>query len=107
MSMRRANPRGFTLIEVLVALAIIAFGMTALFTTVNQAVRTSGYLREKTLGEWIALNQITEIRLKGQRPADETLNGTLEYGGQKWRWELKTIPTAVDGIVRLEARAAP
>jgi general secretion pathway protein I len=98
--------RGFTLVEVLVALAIVAFGLTALFTTTNQTARASGYLREKTLAEWIALNRITETRLAGQVPTDEKQTGKTEYAGQTWRWELETIQTPVPGIVRLEARVA-
>ena len=58
---QRSASRGFTLVEVLVALAIVAFGMSALFTTVNQAVRTTSYLREKTLAQNKAL-QSSEAR---------------------------------------------
>ena len=98
--------RGFTLVEVLVALAIVAFGLAALATTTHQTVEASSYLREKTLAQWIALNRITEARLEAQPPADEDMSGELEYAGQNWRWELKTIETPVEGIVRLEARVA-
>ncbi len=106
MTPYRRRLRGFTLIEVLVALTIVAFGLAALFTTVNQSVRTSTYLREKTLAEWIALNKITEARLALQPPADKSQSGTVEYAHQTWRWELKTFPSGVPGITRLEARSA-
>ena len=97
---------GFTLVEVLVALAIVAFGLGALLSTTTESVRASGYLREKTLAQWIALNRITAARLEGQPPADEDMSGDIDYAGQTWRWELKTLKTPVKGIVRLEARAA-
>lgn len=97
---------GFTLVEVLVALAIVAIGLAALATTTNQTAMTSGYLREKTLAQWIALNRITETRLSGTIPADEQDEGEIEYAGATWRWELEKIPTPVEGIVRLEARVA-
>jgi general secretion pathway protein I len=97
---------GFTLVEVLVALAIVAVGLAALATTANQTAMTSGYLREKTLAQWIALNRITETRLSGAPPADEQSEGEIEYAGTTWRWELEKIPTPVEGIVRLEARVA-
>lgn len=96
---------GFTLVEVMVALAIVAFGLTALLATTTETARASGYLREKTLAQWIALNRITEARLEGQAPADENMSGDIEYAGENWRWELKTLKTPVKGIVRLEARA--
>ena len=96
---------GFTLVEVLVALAIVAFGLTALLATTTETARASGYLRVKTLAQWIALNRITEARLEGEPPADENMSGDIEYAGETWRWELKTLKTPVKGIVRLEARA--
>ena len=97
--------RGFTLIEVLVALAIVAFGLAALFSVTNQTAHATRYLREKTFAQWIALNRITEARLAGQPPADDDMKGELTYAGADWRWELKTLKTPVKGIVRLEARA--
>jgi general secretion pathway protein I len=97
---------GFTLVEVLVALAIVAFGLGALLTTTTESARASSYLREKTFAQWIALNRITEARLTGQPPADKEMSGEIEYAGATWRWELKTLETPVPGIVRLEARAA-
>lgn len=103
----RSHQRAFTLVEVLVALAIVVVGLAALFTTVSQAVRNSTYLRERTLAQWIALNRITETRLSGLVPSDERQEGELEFANQRWRWELETIATPVRGIVRLEARAAP
>jgi general secretion pathway protein I len=98
--------RGFTLVEVMVALAIVAFGLTALFATTTQTVQASSYLREKTLAQWIALNRITEARLEGEPPEDEDMSGEIEYAGESWRWELRTIATPVKGIVRFEARVA-
>jgi len=106
LATHRKRQRAFTLVEVLVALAIVVVGMAALFTTVSQAVRNSAYLRERTLAQWIALNQITETRLSGLVPSDEHREGEIEFANQRWRWELETIATPVRGIFRLEARAA-
>jgi general secretion pathway protein I len=97
---------GFTLVEVLVALAIVAVGLAALATTASQTAMTSGYLREKTLAQWIALNRITETRLSGAPPAEDQSEGEIEYANATWRWELEKIPTPVEGIVRLEVRVA-
>lgn len=106
MSAYRRDASGFTLIEVLVALAIVVVGLAALATTANQSARTTTYLRDKTMAQWIALNRITEIRIGGTVPADDVSEGELEFGGREWRWELERIQTPVEGIFRLESRAA-
>lgn len=103
---RARRARGFTLIEVLVALVVAALGLAALALTMTQTVRTSSYLRERTLGNWIALNRITETRLSGKVPESEETTGDVDYAGQHWRWKLVTQKTAVTGIYRLDAFAA-
>ena len=57
--------RGFTLIEVLVALAIVAIGMAAVLGTLTSSANTVVYLRDKTFANWVALNQIAQLRLSG------------------------------------------
>jgi general secretion pathway protein I len=98
--------RGFTLVEVLVALAIVVVGLAALFDVTQQTVRTSSYLREKSFAQWIALNKLTETRVSGAIPTSSKSEGEIEYANQRWRWELEKVTTPVEGIVRLESRVA-
>jgi general secretion pathway protein J len=73
------KPRGFTLIEVLVALAIVVLGIAALLSSLTSAADTTIFLRDKTFAQWIALNRIAEVRLKGpQLPAKGKTNGEIE-----------------------------
>ena len=101
-----ARRGGFTLVEVLVALAIVTIGLAALFNVTSQTVRTTTILREKMFAEWIALNKLTEARVAGTLPAQSKSEGEIEYAGQNWRWELEKVTTPVEGIVRLESRVA-
>ena len=50
--------RGFTLIEVLVALAIVTIGMAAVLEALTSSARATLYLRRKSFAEWVAINQI-------------------------------------------------
>ena len=97
---RRA--RGFTLIEVLVALVVVAVAMTAAILAVSERTRDGTYLRDKTLAHWIAMNIITERRLRAQAPALGKTSDEVEYAGRKWRWTLLVDRTAVDTMRRLD-----
>ena len=56
--------QGFTLVEVLVAVAIMAFTVPALMTLMMQHADSAGALRDKTIAYWIAENKATELRIK-------------------------------------------
>jgi general secretion pathway protein I len=53
---------GFTLIEVVVAIAVVALGMMAVFRVVHDTVNNSIYLRDRTMATWIADNRLVEMR---------------------------------------------
>ncbi len=89
MKRRRAvkpRGRGFTLIEVLVALAIVAIGMAAVLGALTSSASTVVYMKDKTQAQWIALNHIAEKRLQnqaGQVPKQGNSDGDIDYAGQK------------------------
>jgi len=99
--------RGFTLIEVLVALAIVAIGMAAVLSTLTSSASTVIYMKDRTLAQWIALNHIAEQRLQGQVPALGNTEGDLDYAGSKWHWRQETVATAVQGMVRMDVHVRP
>lgn len=102
-----AHPRGFTLIEVLIALFVIALGMGALLTTLTSSADATAHLREKSLAEWIALNHISEVRLANRRPSTGTTTGTVDYAGRKWRWQQTVNDPGIAGILRIDVLVAP
>lgn len=96
--------RGFTLIEVLVALVIVAIGMAAVLTTLGSSASTVAYLREKTLAQWIALNQIAQARLSATQPAQGTSDGKLDYAGQHWHWRETVASGQLPGMLQVEVQ---
>jgi general secretion pathway protein I len=101
------NARGFTLIEVLVALVIVAVSMTGAILVVTQRARDGTYLRDKTLAHWIAMNLLTERRLQTAAPRLGKSSDGLEFGGRQWRWTIEVTETAVDSMRRLDVRVRP
>jgi general secretion pathway protein I len=99
--------RGFTLIEVLVALAIVAIGMAAVLGTLTSSASTIIYMKDRTLAQWVALNHIAEVRLTGQVPVVGNTEGDLDYAGSKWHWRQETVATAVQGMVRMDVHVRP
>lgn len=104
---RRVHARGFTLIEVLAALVIVALGMLGVIQAVTQTARNGTYLREKTLAHWVALNVITERRLQPAPPQVSETSDEVEFAGQRWRWTLNVSQTEVDSLRRMDVSVGP
>lgn len=101
----RATARGFTLVEVLVALMVVAMGMAALMVAVSGAARTSGYLRDKTLAEWIAMNRLTEVRLNAyDKFAKNTDTAEVTFAGRTWHYDTRYFDTSIGTMRRIVVR---
>jgi type II secretion system protein I len=104
--------RGFTLIEVLVALAIVAFGMAAVLEAMTSSAETALYLQSKTFAEWVALNRIETVRLSGAVPSVGSSNDTIEYAGRNWEWRQKVsaakiADVLIPGMVQIDVDVRP
>jgi len=98
------HARGFTLVEVLVALMVVALGLAALMVTVSGTARTSGYLRDKTLAQWIALNRLTEVRLNMNKFGQNTDTGELVFAGRTWHYDTRYFDTSIASMKRVVVR---
>ncbi|NHA14462.1 type II secretion system minor pseudopilin GspI [Thioalkalivibrio sp. XN279] len=102
--MRRG--RGFTLLEVMVALAIVSIGLIAAFNAVIQMAHSTTTLRERAFADWIAMNQLTELRVTGEFPDVGRFDGDVEFAGREWRWEASVSETGVEDLRRVDISVA-
>ncbi len=102
--MRSQQARGFTLVEVLVALVVVALGLAALLTTVSSAARTSGRLRDKTVAQWIALNRIAEVRLNQTKFGENRDLGELKFANRTWHYDTRYFDTGFATVRRVVVR---
>lgn len=101
--------KGFTLIEVVVALVIVAVALPALLTLVSRQSDNTFQLRERTLAEWVAHDQLQTFRINHQltgRILDGRQTGSTEFAGVSWHWVAESQDTAVEDMIRINIAVA-
>lgn len=89
---------GFTLLEVLIALAILAILMVSAIKITSDNIKNLWYLENKTLAAIVASNHAVLLRIDKDRP--ETLDGWDEMAGRRWYWQIKRDLSNITGIWR-------
>lgn len=84
---------GFTLIEVMVALTIIAISLGALLSTSGAQAVSATYLKQKTLAHWVAMNELTQLRILKSLPDVGEKKGSTEMANHEWYWIRTTKKT--------------
>lgn len=105
-SVTMPRARGFTLLEVLIALLILAIALFALIRAAGSSVTNFAELRDRTLAGWVAANMLAETRLKNAFPDPGKSDGDLKYAARDWRWELVVQSTEEPRIRRLDIRVS-
>jgi general secretion pathway protein I len=102
--MRKAFSRsaGFTLLEVMVALVVVALALAAVMASISQMIDAGTAMRDRTYANWIAQNKITELRLQNVIPEVSQTSGEVDYAGLEWGWEATISETGVENLFRVD-----
>ncbi len=105
--MNRQRLQGFTLLEVLIALAVLALAMGAVIKATSDYTSNQSYLRDRTLAMWVARNVLVEYQVKGEWLSVGERKGTREMGNQEWRWLARISQTEEAELRRLDVEVYP
>lgn len=102
--MKTRYPAGFTLLEVLIALAVVALTLVALLRASGMAADALMREREVTLATWVAANVLSDVRMQESFPAVGLRTGSMTMGFRDWAWSLSVQATDDPAMRRLEVR---
>ena len=83
---------------------IVAMGLAALMIAVSGTARTSGYLRDKTLAQWMALNRLSEVRLNLSKFGQNTDTGEINFANRTWHYDTRYFDTSIATMKRVVVR---
>lgn len=101
-SKHESSQSGFTLLEVMIALLVVAVALGGAVKVIGNAANNSTRMNNKTFANWVALNQIAKLRIGKEWPKLGEQKGDSEMVGRKWAWSQKSIKTDDDNIRRIE-----
>jgi general secretion pathway protein I len=99
---QHTRPAGFTLIEVLIALAIVAIALIAALRAAGQSTANVGELRTRLLAGWVAENILAEHRARGEWLPLGMERGGQREGGTEFLWRREVIPTPNPAFRRVD-----
>lgn len=102
MRRRRASAHGFTLVEALVALAIISVALISALHLAAQSSANVGELRERVLAGWVAENLLAEHRARGDWLPPGISRGREREGGLEFAWRQEVVPTPNPAFRRID-----
>lgn len=104
--MKTRQQRGFTLIEVMVALLIVALGLSSVVAMSARTIDNAYTFRERALALYIGMNIVTELRLADGLPDVGDSTDNVEFADREWTYRTIVSETGVEDLRRLEVEVA-
>lgn len=96
------KPRGFTLLEVMVAMAVIGISLIAVIKTASDTTANTVYLQQRTFAHWVALDRIAELRSERDWPSRGVIKDDIEAFNRRWQWIQTTTETPEPSLRRVD-----
>jgi len=98
----RGRCSAFTLIEVMVALVIVAISLSAVIASISQMVQVATAMQERTYANWIAQNKIAELRLSNAPPEVSRADDEVRFADIDWALTTTISETGVENLYRID-----
>jgi general secretion pathway protein I len=101
--------QGFTLLEVLVAMTVLALALLAISKAAAGFIDNQAYLRDRTFAQWVARNQLLKVQLSDEWPSVGEQKDEVEFPAERreWRWVMNVIQTSEKDLRRLDIEVFP
>ncbi len=96
------SQRGFTLVEVMVALVVVALSLTGIAVVLGNMLSNASWLKESTYASWIAQNKIVELRAANEYPNTDETSGNVTYANSEWTWRAVVTETGIENLWRVD-----
>ncbi|MCP4333671.1 MAG: type II secretion system minor pseudopilin GspI [Gammaproteobacteria bacterium] len=105
-SLSNPSSRGFTLLEVMIALLVITLGMGAVISTTSESGWKSAQLRQSTIANWVAYNEIAVYRARRTWDSKTRRSGEAEMANTDWTWEMEISKTDDPSLRRIDVEVS-
>ena len=93
---------GFTLIEVLIALMILALSLTAIVKATSSDISNTAYLKEKALANLVAIEARQLIQLRAIAFNNNKTEQKTMLANNTWFWQATKTPTEIKNMVQID-----
>lgn len=94
---------GFTLLEVMIALLILAISLTAVYTALTQSIRNVSHLENKMFAQWVGMNILTQFQVGINKPSRDlqSTSGDMALFNRQWHWQADFTPLLKGQVVEV------
>jgi general secretion pathway protein I len=103
----RSRLRGFTLIEILIALTVLALAMGAIIKAAGDYTGSITHLRDRTMADWVARDVLNDFQIRKEWPPVGERKGTMEMGHNDWAWRAVITQTDEPDLRRMDVEISP